>query len=440
MTAHIAEPSHRPEPEGEEPTPRDRARAPIAPQVWSLLGEPDDIAVRAFDGSRAGPSDPAATFDFRSPTAFTRLLGAPGELGFGRAIVAGDLEIEGDLLAALELRHRLNAMRGSRELVAALFRLVRSSGAPLRRLPPPPEEVRMRGRVHSKRRDKDAVSHHYDVGNEFYRLFLGPTMTYSCAVWADPAVGLDAAQEAKHALVAGKLGLRPGMRLLDVGCGWGGMLLHAATHHGVSGVGITLSQEQAALARKRIADAGLSDRVEIRVQDYRDVDDGPFDAISSIGMVEHVGAGQLETYTRALYGLLVPGGRLLNHGIAVPHGVPGTLNPRSFVHRYIFPDGEVADIGAVVAAIQAAGFEVRHDENIREHYALTLRAWLRNLEENWDEAVRLVGVGRARVWRLYLAGYVVTFESHKLQVHQVVASRVTAGGRSGLPLRPDWSG
>jgi cyclopropane-fatty-acyl-phospholipid synthase len=441
MTARITEPAPQPGPgDHGPPAATRRARAPIAPLVFSLLGEPADVAVKAFDGSRAGPDDPAATLDFRSPAAFTRLVGAPGELGFARAIVAGDLVIDGDLLAALELRHHLNAGRGTREMVASLVRLARAAGAPIRRLPPPPEEVKVKGRLHSRSRDKTAVSHHYDVGNDFYRLFLGPTMTYSCAVWADPTTGLDAAQEAKHALVAGKLGLRPGMRVLDVGCGWGGMLLHAATHHGVTGVGITLSQEQAALARKRIAEAGLSDKLEVRVQDYRDVDDGPFDAISSIGMVEHVGAGQLDEYTRCLYGLLVPGGRLLNHGIAVPHGVSGTLNRKSFLHRYIFPDGEMEEVSTVMASLQRAGFEVRHSENLREHYALTLRAWLRNLEDNWDEAVRIVGVNRARVWRLYLAGCVVPFEIHKLQVHQVLASRVEAGGRSHMPLRPDWTG
>jgi cyclopropane-fatty-acyl-phospholipid synthase len=437
MTARITGPEHGDVPGESRPARHARRREPIAPQVTALLGDPPDVAVRAFDGSRSGPDDPAAILDFRDPGAFTRLVGAPGEMGFARAIISGDLVIEGDLLAALELRHHLNQGRASAAMVAALVKLARSAGAPLRPPPPPPEEVRMRGRRHSRGRDSAAVSHHYDVSNDFYRLVLGPTMTYSCAVWADPEVGLDAAQEAKHRLVAGKLGLRPGMRLLDVGCGWGGMLLHAATHHGVTGVGITLAGEQAALARERIAEAGLSDRIEVRVQDYRDIDDGPYDAISSIGMVEHVGAEQLDAYTAKLFELLRPGGRLLNHGITVPYGTAGKVNRRGFVQRYIFPDGEVQEIGQVVTAIQRAGFEVRHTENLREHYALTLRAWLANLEEHWDEAVEVVGIGRARVWRLYLAGYIVTFETHRTQVNQVLAVRNDAG-RSGLPLRPDW--
>jgi cyclopropane-fatty-acyl-phospholipid synthase len=406
--------------------------------VWDLLGEPDDLAVTAYDGSSAGPSRPAATLDVREATAFTRLLAAPGEMGFARALIAGDLVIEGDLLVALELRHRLNAGRGSVTMVRDLLRLVRSSRAPLRRLAPPPEEVRPRGRRHSRTRDAEAVSHHYDVGNDFYRLLLGPTMAYSCAVWADPGVGVDAAQDAKHALVAGKLGLRPGQRVLDVGCGWGGMLLHAATHHGVTGVGITLSQEQAARARERIAGAGLSDRVEIRVQDYRDVDDGPYDAVSSIGMVEHVGSAQLDEYAACLFRQLRPGGRLLNHGITGRFGTAGPMDPKGFMQRYIFPDAEFQDISQVTAALQRAGFEVRHLENLREHYALTLRSWLANLETGWDQAVDLVGIGRARVWRLYLAGCIVGFEDRRTELHQVLAVRNDARGHNQLPLRPDW--
>jgi len=233
-----------------------------------------------------------------------------------------------------------------------------------------------------------------------------------------------------------KLELEPGMRLLDVGCGWGGMVLHAAEHHGVRAVGVTLSRRQAEWAAKAASEAGVADRVEIRHQDYRDVHDGPFDAISSIGMFEHVGLSQLEVYFRGLRRLLRPGGRLLNHGISRPPNAGHTRFRRnSFIDRYVFPDGELHEIGAVVSAIQGRGLEVRHVESLREHYALTLRAWVRNLESSWDEAVAEVGPGRARVWRLYMAASALNFEAGSTQVHQVLAVRPDRG-RSGLSLRP----
>jgi len=227
------------------------------------------------------------------------------------------------------------------------------------------------------------------------------------------------------------------MRLLDVGCGWGGMVLHAAAQHGVRAVGVTISERQADLARKRVADAGLTDLVEIRLQDYRDVDDGPYDAVSSIGMFEHVGAAKLDEYFGALFRLVKPGGRLLNHGIAQSGAAHGRTRfaRRGFVDRYVFPDGELHEVGSVVSRIQKAGFEARHVEGLREHYALTLREWVRNLENAWPRAVAEVGEGRARVWRLYMAASAVGFEAGRIQVHQVLAVK-PAGGSSGLPLRP----
>jgi cyclopropane-fatty-acyl-phospholipid synthase len=419
---------------------RTRSRTPLAAQIWTLMGEPPDVNVRAFDGSTAGPPDTPATAIFVRPEAFTRLIGAPGEMGFARAVVAGDLILEGDLRAAMEPRHALNDRRWNLALLADVAKLVHASGASLRPLPPPAEEIRVKGRRHSQRRDATAVSHHYDVGNDFYRLLLGPTMAYSCAVWEKPDVGLEAAQDAKHELICAKLGV-PALhqpRLLDVGCGWGGMLVHAARHHGAHGVGITLSEEQAAMARTRIAGAGLDDRLEVRVQDYRDVADGPYDAISSIGMVEHVGEAQLPGYFAALHALLRPGGRLLNHGITIRHGTPARIDPRGFMQHYIFPDAEVPNVAAVLDALQGPGFEVRHVENLREHYVLTLRAWLGNLEARWDEAVDLVGANRARVWRLYLAGVMIGFEENRTQLHQVLAVKLDDRFASGLPLRPDW--
>ena len=369
----------------------------------------------------------------RSPEALRRIVTAPGELGFARAYVAGDLDIEGDLYEALELLERRRALS---RLVPELLPVVRDLGIyALRPLPPPPEEARLRGRRHSKARDAAAIAHHYDVSNRFYQLVLGPSLTYSCAVFADPAATLEEAQDAKHELVARKLGLREGMHLLDVGCGWGSMLVHAAEHHGVSGVGVTISRRQAELARERVRAAGLADRVEIRPADYRDVSDGPYDAVSSIGMFEHVGHAQLELYFGRLHALLRPGGRLLNHGIGRPPGRRRLLPRRTFVNRYVFPDGELQEVGAVATRMQAAGLELRHLESLREHYALTLRNWVRNLESSWDEAVAEVGMARARIWRLYMAGAALGFEAGRLQVHQLLAVRSDRGA-SGMPLQP----
>jgi cyclopropane-fatty-acyl-phospholipid synthase len=406
---------------------------PIADLVAGVLGPDLPVAIRAYDGSAAGPPDAPAAIVVRTPDALRRIVTAPGELGFGRAYVAGDLDVEGDLFAALELRHHLPSLTLRRDQWLRIAKLVGASG--LRPIPPPPEEARLRGRRHSKARDAAAIAHHYDVSNDFYRIVLGPTLTYSCAVWESPEVGLDAAQTAKYELICRKLRLEPGMRLLDVGCGWGGMVLHAAREHGVRAVGVTVSQRQAELAEKRVVEAGLRDRVEIRLQDYRDVTDGPYDAISSIGMFEHVGLAHLETYFATLFRLLEPGGRLLNHGISRPAGSKRTrFHRRGFIDRYVFPDGELHEVGSVVSAIQRQGFEVRHLESLREHYALTLRAWTANLEADWDRAVALAGIGRARVWHPYIAACAVGFEDGITQIHQVLAVKPDCG-TSGFALR-----
>ncbi len=261
-------------------------------------------------------------------------------------------------------------------------------------------------------------------------------MVYSCAYWESPDGTLEDAQRDKLELICRKLELTPGQRLLDVGCGWGSMAIHAAREYGVSVVGVTLSQEQAAYARKRVAEEGLTDRVEIRVQDYRDVSDGPYDAISSIGMAEHVGSERYLEYARDLYALLTPGGRLLNHQIARrPWQDESAYDIDEFINAYVFPDGELAPIGTTVTQLESAGFEVRDVEVIREHYALTLRRWVANLEADWARAAKLAGEGRARVWRLYMAASALAFERNRIGVNQVLAVRTPDGGNSGLPLR-----
>ncbi len=411
----------------------------VANVLQQVLGGQLPIAISAYDGSRAGPPDATTTVIVRSPDAIRRMVTAPGELGLARAYVAGDLELDGDVFELFAHYDTFTDLRPHPRDLAALAKLVGTSG--LRPLPPPPEEVRLRGRRHSKRRDTAAISHHYDVPARFFELVLGPSMTYSCALFDEPSTRLEDAQAAKLELVCQKLALQPGMRLLDVGCGWGSMVMHAAQHHGVEAVGVTLSHEQAMVATKWVADAGLADRVQIREQDYRDVDDGPYDAISSIGMFEHVGAEQLGRYFGHLHELVRPGGRLLNHGISRPR-LPGRYRPRigdrTFIGRYVFPDGELCDVGSVITAMQAAGLEARHMESLREHYARTLRHWVANLERHWDEAVAEAGAGRARVWRLYMAASAINFEVGGISVHQVLGVRPHIGGASDFPLRPSY--
>ncbi len=414
--------------------------ATLADRLGRIIGTDLPVGIRCFDGSRLGPPDPPATVVVRSPDALRRIVATPGELGFSRAYVAGDIDIDGDVFAALELRdHFADVKLHSRDIATA----VRVAGPRVvRPLPPPPEEVRLRGRLHSPARDAAAIEHHYDLSNEFYRMLLGPSMTYSCAVWSDNTTTLEDAQWAKHELVCVKLGLAPGQRLLDIGSGWGSMVMHAAEEHGAQAVGVTISRNQHDLATKRVAEAGVSDRVEVRLQDYRDIRDGPYDVVSSIGMFEHVGLARLSEYFQRIHSLLRPGGRLLNHAIARPaHMVKGRgrkgTKASPFIDRYVFPDGELHELGAVVSAMQHTGFEVRHVESLREHYALTLRRWVANLEAAWDEAVEEVGSGRARVWRLYLAGSALAFEADRTQIHQVLATK-TSDGVSGMPLRPGF--
>lgn len=409
-----------------------------------LLGAPLPVRIRAWDGTESGPPG-APVLVVRHRRALRRLLWRPGELGLARAWVAGEIDVDGDLYAVLDLLAGIVWERGDDglavhplrdpRLLAAARGLLKLGGA----LPPPPppaEEVRRRpGPLHTKRRDKRAISHHYDVGNSFYELVLGPSMVYSCGYWKDGGT-LEDAQRDKLDLVCRKLALRDGDRLLDVGCGWGSMAVHAAREYGARVIGVTLSREQAAYARKRIAEEGLTDRIEIRVQDYRDVRDGPYDAISSIGMAEHVGEVRYHEYAEQLLSLLRPGGRLLNHQIArPPERDESSYRLDEFIDRYVFPDGELTPLGRTVTSLETAGFEVRDVESIREHYALTLRRWVANMEGDWRRAVRHSSPGRARVWRLYMAACAVAFERNRIGVNQILAVKSPESGESGMPLR-----
>lgn len=423
-----------------------------------VLGTRLPVGIRSWDGSTAGPEEgPRLVLHDRDALRF--VLWRPGDLGLARAWVAGVLSVEGDLYELLsrissalwEKEEQRSALQGLRRLLKLATRpgitrealgVVALVGTPLPPVIPVEEVRRRRGPAHTLRRDKRAISHHYDVGNDFYALVLGPSLVYSCAYWdKGPSAGgsLEQAQEAKLDLVCRKLDLQEGQRLLDVGCGWGSLAIHAARHYGVRVVGVTISEEQAASARQRVTAEGLGHLVEIRVQDYREIEDPPFDAISSIGMAEHVGKERYRSYADILYGLLKPGGRLLNHQIARrPLRDEGSYRMNAFIDRYVFPDGELAPVGSTVSALEESGFEVRDVESLREHYALTLRSWVTNLEEHWDEAVRLATPGRARVWRLYMAASAVAFESNTMGVNQVLAVRALDTGRSEMPLRRDF--
>jgi cyclopropane-fatty-acyl-phospholipid synthase len=419
---------------------RDGVASVVQPMIEAMIGNVP-VELKFWDGTSIGPPDGPGTIVVKSPDALRRIIWAPGELGVGRAFVAGDLDVEGDVFALIStLRPAGVELRRELSAVPAALRAARELGLIGRPPAPPAEEARPRGRRHSKDRDRQAIGHHYDVGNDFYRLVLGESMTYSCARFVEPHTTLEEAQAAKHELICRKLGLheRPGMRLLDVGCGWGSMAMHAAQHHGAEVVGITISPQQVALARERVREAGLGDRVEIRLQDYRDLSGEQFDAISSIGMFEHVGSSRMADYFSTLKSVLGPKGRLLNHAISSIGG--SKLSPRSFVYRYVFPDGELIDVGDTALAMEAAGFEVRDVESLREHYGRTLREWVANLQREWDVAVEMVGEGRARVWLLYMTASAIGFEDGGLSVHQVLGVPHDADGDSGMPpTRRDWS-
>jgi cyclopropane-fatty-acyl-phospholipid synthase len=415
----------------------------LAEVFESFAGPEAPVEFVAYDGSRAGAPGSPVKVTVRSPVAVAYLAQAPGALGLARAYVAGHLDVEGDMYEALV---RMTKAQNISMTAAEKLRLLRALGGPkllVHRMPPPPQEVRQSrrllvGRLHSKRRDAQAISHHYDVSNQFYEWVLGPTMAYTCACYPSEDATLEEAQAYKFDLVARKLGLQSGMRLLDVGCGWGGMVMHAAREYGVKALGVTLSAQQAAWGQAAIEREGLSGLAEVRHLDYRDVAETGFDAVSSIGLTEHIGKENLPEYFRFLFGKLNVGGRLLNHCITRPDNIEPAIRKAGFINRYVFPDGELEGPGYLISLMSDTGFEVRHEENLREHYAKTLAAWSQNLDAHWSEAVDEVGQGTARVWRLYMAGSRLGFDRNHIELHQVLCAKLEADGTSGMPLRPDW--
>jgi cyclopropane-fatty-acyl-phospholipid synthase len=380
------------------------------------------FTVRFWDGTGVQATESGApTFTIRSPRALAHVLRAPSELGIGRAYVAGLIEVD-DLEAALQIVDSFEppplSLRRQLRLARAGLRACGLTRPPK----PPAAELRLRGERHTIARDRAAVRHHYDAGNEFFALFLDRSMTYSCALFSRGAQTLEEAQEAKLELVATKLALAEGERVLDVGCGWGSFAIHAAKRHGARVLGVTLSERQAELARERVRVAGVADQVEIRVADYREVREDPFDAIVSIGMVEHVGEERIDLYAQRLHALLRPGGRLLNHGIAKLKDFDDP-DEGPFSERFVFPDGVPLPLSRVELALERAGFVTRHVEGLPEDYAETLRHWIERFDARYDEAVRLAGIERGRIWRLYLRAARLGFQTGWASIYQVLAQR-----------------
>jgi len=427
--------------------------APVAPQlaalVERLLGAPLPIRIRAWDGSEAGSPDPDAPVAIlRHRRALRRLLWNPGELGLARAFVAGELDVEGDVARGLSRFWRLareqdlGAVRLSArdKLDAAALALRLGVVGP--RPAPPASEARLSGGLHTRRRDRAAIAHHYDLSNDFYAFLLDPQMAYSCGYWTraeGPGYGLVDAQRDKLDLICRKLALEPGMRLLDVGCGWASLLVHAAQHYGVTAVGVTLSAQQRDYGLARVRAAGLADRVEIRLQDYRAIGtdaspDQPFDAVASIEMGEHVGQDNYPVYAARLRELVRPRGRVLvqqmSRGASGGNTAPGG---GAFMESYVAPDMYMRPLGETLNFLERAGLEVVDVHSLREHYVWTVRPWLDTLQQRRDEAVRLVGEEQWRVWLLYLAGASLAFEENRMGVHQMLLVRPDAEGRSGMP-------
>jgi cyclopropane-fatty-acyl-phospholipid synthase len=424
--------------------PRTDGIAPrLAELVTPLFGGRLPIRIRAWDGTTAGPTDgstDAPTVVVRDRDALRRLVRHPGELGLAQAYVTGEVEVEGDLLDGF--RRVWSSARGAKPttmrlpVVANGLRTAYGLGALWLPPEPPASQARLRGRLHSKARDRSAIEHHYNLSNDFYSLILDPQMAYSCGYWTSDASDytIEDAQRDKLDLVCRKLGIEPGGRHLDIGCGWGSLSLHAAEHYGARVVGVTISSEQKAFIDNRIRERGLEDRVEIRLQDYREVPDGPFDTVSSIEMGEHVGKANYPTFTAQIHALLRPGGRALVQQMSRttrPGGGP-------FIEAFIAPDMHMKPVGETVALIEQAGLEVRDVHALREHYVRTVAAWYATFEANWERVVALVGEEVGRVWRLYLVGGALAFEKGRMGVDQILAVKPTVDGRSGMPSVRAW--
>lgn len=422
----------------------------VAEIIDKLVPPPNPFRWEAFDGSATGPADARYTVRLVSAEGLSYMATAPGDVGLARAWMTGGLEVEGEHLAypygifdALRETYERFRKPSPGELLD-IYRSLRHHGA--LQIQPVPEVERagwlerslLQGLSrHSKERDADVISAHYDVGNDFYELFLGEEMTYTCAYYPTEDATLDAAQDNKFRLVYEKLRLGEGKTLLDVGCGWGGMVRHAA-RKGVRALGVTLSKEQAEYGQRRLTDEGLDHIAEVRFQDYRDVDESGFDAISSIGLLEHIGVENYPAYFQFLSGKLHPGGLMLNHCITNPDNHKTMRG--GFIDRYIFPDGELTGSGTVIKEMQSNGFEVLHSENLRFDYARTLRDWCLNLKDNWDEAVELVGEETAKLWGMYMAGSQWGFEKNIVELHQVLGVKLAADkSRAGVPERRWWN-
>jgi len=395
-----------------------------------------DFAIRLWDGTVMGNPDRRFTLALNHPGALRNMFVSPNELALGEAFICGDFEIEGDVEAAFQLADFLINHEYSKiekvKLGALLMRLPTSEHQQSRTKAPG-----FKGALHSQERDRKAVRYHYDVSNEFYSLWLDRSMVYSCAYFKSRQVGLDTAQHEKLDYICKKLRLQRGERLLDLGCGWGGLMIHAAQNYGASVFGVTLSVPQAEFARDRFRNAGLADRCKVEVCDYRDLDLAlPFDKVVSVGMFEHVGESLLPEYFRHAWDSLRPGGVFLNHGIAASATV--RRKGPSFVDKYVFPDGELVPLNVTLRAAESAGFEVRDVENLREHYALTLRHWVRRLESKAEDAKQIVDDVTYRIWRLYMSGSAHAFTKGRLNLYQVLLSK-PHHGESGFPLtRQDW--
>ncbi|GAA5045333.1 class I SAM-dependent methyltransferase [Nocardia callitridis] len=418
----------------------------IAEIFETLLEGPPPIRLTAYDGSATGPEDSQYVLDIKTPRGINYVATAPGDLGMARAYISGDMTATGVHPGdPYEFLKAMGELKFRRPSALALVTIARSLGwERLKPVPPPPQEtlprwrrIALEGLRHSKARDAEAIHHHYDVSNGFYEHVLGPSMTYTCAVYGDEKWTLEQAQENKYRLVFEKLRLEEGDRLLDIGCGWGGMVRYAAKR-GVKVIGATLSAEQAQWAQQKIAEEGLTELAEVRHSDYRDIPEGQFDAVSSIGLTEHIGVQNYPSYFGFMKGKLRDGGLFLNHCITRPDNLR-TTKAGDFIDRYVFPDGELVGSGRIISEIQNLGLEVLHEENLREHYALTLHEWGKNLVENWDACLEEVDEGTAKVWGLYMAGCRLGFQHNVVQLHQVLGVKLSADSSWTVPLRPWWT-